>query len=174
MWLFFLFFTSQKWSHQIYSSATARFRTGPSCQRFIFQIYIFLFPRTPDRALLTLRSSRMPYSVPPPHHLPPVLHEQSYVENEQEYHGYQRGKYLFPCGEVRTGSSISIIISNGEPLTQETVQNEADRMDIYHKLFLVARQEKLHNTPLVFSPDSKLRVLDLGTGTGIWAIDMAL
>lgn len=46
-------------------------------------------------------------------------------------------------------------------------------MDIYHKLFLVARHEKLHSTPLMFSPDSKLRVLDLGTGTGIWAIDMA-
>lgn len=81
---------------------------------------------------------------------------------------------MFPCGEVRTGSSISIIISNGEPLTQETVQTEKDRMDIYHKLFLVARKEKLHSTPFVFSPDSKLRILDLGTGTGIWAIDMAL
>ena len=44
-------------------------------------------------------------------------------------------------------------------------------MDIYHKLFLVARHEQLHKAPLLQSPD--IRILDVGTGTGIWAIDMA-
>ncbi len=44
-------------------------------------------------------------------------------------------------------------------------------MDIFHKLFLVARGERLHQMPLV--SHGQTRILDLGTGTGIWAIDMA-
>lgn len=48
---------------------------------------------------------------------------------------------------------------------------EKDRMDIYHKLFLVARRERLHQAPI---PENWApRILDLGCGTGIWAIDMA-
>jgi len=48
---------------------------------------------------------------------------------------------------------------------------EKDRMDIYHKLFLVARREHLHQAPIPqhWAP----RILDIGCGTGIWAIDMA-
>ena len=45
-------------------------------------------------------------------------------------------------------------------------------MDIFHKLFQVARNELLHQAPLIPNYDGP-RVLDLGTGTGIWAIDMA-
>lgn len=44
-------------------------------------------------------------------------------------------------------------------------------MDIYHKLFLVARRENLHQAPI--NPNWQPRILDLGCGTGIWAIDMA-
>lgn len=44
-------------------------------------------------------------------------------------------------------------------------------MDIYHKLFLVARHEMLHQNPILAK--DRVRILDLGTGTGIWAIDMA-
>lgn len=53
-------------------------------------------------------------------------------------------------------------------------QPEKDRMDIYHKLFLVARRDQLHSAPV--PPDARWgppRILDLGCGTGIWAIDMA-
>lgn len=49
-------------------------------------------------------------------------------------------------------------------------------MDIYHKLFSVARHERLYNAPLVATGtmgDRGPRILDLGTGTGIWAIDVA-
>jgi trans-aconitate methyltransferase len=44
-------------------------------------------------------------------------------------------------------------------------------MDIYHKLFLVARRDLLHQAPI--PPNWDPRILDLGCGTGIWAIDMA-
>lgn len=45
-----------------------------------------------------------------------------------------------------------------------------DRLDIYHKLFMVARRDQLHQAPM---PRIEPRILDLGCGTGIWAIDMA-
>jgi ubiquinone/menaquinone biosynthesis C-methylase UbiE len=48
-----------------------------------------------------------------------------------------------------------------------------DRMDIYHKFFSVARRDALHSTPFIPNYDRGPRILDLGTGTGIWAIDMA-
>lgn len=52
------------------------------------------------------------------------------------------------------------------------LQQEMDRMDIFHKFFLVARKEVLHTAPLIRNYDGP-RILDLGCGTGIWAIDMA-
>jgi len=52
------------------------------------------------------------------------------------------------------------------------MQDEKDRMDIFHKFFLVARHDLLHNTPFTPNYDGP-RILDLGCGTGIWAIDMA-
>lgn len=58
-----------------------------------------------------------------------------------------------------------------DPLSS-SLQQEKDRMDIFHKIFLVARKEELHKVQLVPNYESP-RILDLGTGTGIWAIDMA-
>lgn len=47
-------------------------------------------------------------------------------------------------------------------------------MDILHKLFLVARREKLHSAPVPLNANwGPPRILDLGCGTGIWTIDMA-
>ncbi|KAF1813886.1 LaeA-like protein, partial [Eremomyces bilateralis CBS 781.70] len=70
----------------------------------------------------------------------------------QQYHGFRRGIYLYPCDE-----------------------HEKDRMDICHKLFSIARRGQLHNAPVsaTSNPYSPTRIMDLGCGTGIWAIDMA-
>ncbi|KAI9806533.1 MAG: Secondary metabolism regulator lae1 [Piccolia ochrophora] len=75
--------------------------------------------------------------------IPPVS------ENGRLFHGYMRGMYMYPCDE-----------------------QEKDRMDIFHKFFLVARKEVLHQSPLIPN-QGPTKILDLGTGTGIWAIDMA-
>ncbi|KAF2493853.1 S-adenosyl-L-methionine-dependent methyltransferase [Lophium mytilinum] len=72
----------------------------------------------------------------------------NYSENGRLYHGFRRGIYMYPCDEL-----------------------EKDRMDIYHKLFLVARRDHLHQAPM--PQQWEPRILDLGCGTGIWAIDMA-
>ena len=51
-----------------------------------------------------------------------------------------------------------------------------ERLDIYnHIIYTVARNGNLHKVPLVPSGDiiPQLRILDVGCGTGIWAIEMA-
>lgn len=51
-------------------------------------------------------------------------------------------------------------------------EKECDKIDIYHKIFLVLRKDELHTAPI--QPNYEpTRILDLGTGTGIWAIEMA-
>ncbi|MCJ1368523.1 hypothetical protein MMC16_007667 [Acarospora aff. strigata] len=67
-------------------------------------------------------------------------------ENGRRYHAYQEGKYIYPNDD-----------------------KESDRLDIVHKMFEVRLGGKLHKAPL---GKSLQRVLDIGTGTGIWAIDM--
>ncbi|KAM3077933.1 Secondary metabolism regulator lae1 [Clarireedia jacksonii] len=84
-------------------------------------------------------------SSPPPPPAPPV----DYIENGRLYHGFRKGKYMLPIDE-----------------------DEKDRMDIFHKFFLVARDNQLHSVKFIPNYDGP-RVLDLGTGTGIWGIDMA-
>lgn len=48
-------------------------------------------------------------------------------------------------------------------------ETEQDRLDLYHHIFLSLLGGKLHTAPL----DNPQRVLDVGTGTGLWAIDFA-
>ncbi|KAL9050345.1 MAG: hypothetical protein Q9162_006696 [Coniocarpon cinnabarinum] len=50
-------------------------------------------------------------------------------------------------------------------------KQEKVRMDMLHTILLEARRNELHRAPV--QNDKDFRILDLGTGTGIWAIDMA-
>jgi methylase of polypeptide subunit release factors len=43
-------------------------------------------------------------------------------------------------------------------------------MDLAHEIVLQLLGGELHKAPIVSNPQ---RILDVGTGTGIWAIDMA-
>lgn len=70
-------------------------------------------------------------------------------ENGRTYHAYKEGIYAFP---------------NDSP--------EADRLDLQHHLCSLTFDGKLFTAPI--PKDKKLNhVLDVGTGTGIWAIDFA-
>ncbi|OTA95201.1 hypothetical protein M434DRAFT_394094 [Hypoxylon sp. CO27-5] len=66
-------------------------------------------------------------------------------ENSRRYHKYNEGRYHFPNDDA-----------------------EQEREDMQHAMVVLLCNGKLHFAPLE-NPQS---VLDIGTGTGIWAIDM--
>jgi hypothetical protein len=65
-------------------------------------------------------------------------------ENGRRYHKFREGAYLFP---------------NDEP--------EQDREDMKHAMVVNLCGGRLHYAPL----NNPQNIIDLGTGTGIWAID---
>ncbi|MCJ1382886.1 hypothetical protein MMC17_005999 [Xylographa soralifera] len=67
-------------------------------------------------------------------------------EHGRRYHAYKEGSYIYPNDE-----------------------KESDRLDIAHKMMEVSMNGKLYLAPLKGDPG---RVLDIGTGTGIWAMEM--
>jgi hypothetical protein len=69
-------------------------------------------------------------------------------ENGRRYHKYKEGKYYFPNDE-----------------------DEQDRLDLQHQLFLPTLDGKLNLAPIEKVSGGIHTVLDIGTGTGIWAID---
>ena len=92
----------------------------------------------------------------------------NYLENGRYYHGFRRGMYMYPCDEV---SRPCAALPRPTDCVCACVQQEKDRMDIYHKLFSVARRDQLHQAPIPQRWEP--RILDIGCGTGIWGIDMA-
>lgn len=80
---------------------------------------------------------------------------------------FRREKYIFPIDEVRMISAHEVAMR----LTPPRAKEEKNRLDIFHKFFLVARDNNLFSAPL--DVKQALRVLDLGTGTGIWAIELS-
>ena len=66
-------------------------------------------------------------------------------ENGRRYHSYKAGSYPLPNDE-----------------------KELDRIDLKHHIMLLLCDGHLHVAPL----HKPRRVLDVGTGTGIWAIEM--
>ncbi|WYZ44745.1 hypothetical protein EsH8_VIII_000061 [Colletotrichum jinshuiense] len=72
------------------------------------------------------------------------------IENGRTYHKYKDGKYSYPNDE-----------------------RENERLDIQHNMFLLTFDNKLGTAPPNMK-DSNVkvgRVLDVGTGTGIWAME---
>ncbi|KAF9874910.1 umta methyltransferase family protein [Colletotrichum karsti] len=69
------------------------------------------------------------------------------VEYGRRYHAFRAGSYKFPNDE-----------------------REMERLDLAHAMMVLAMGNKLYCSPL--QPERIQRVLDIGTGTGIWAIEM--
>ncbi|KAE8367100.1 putative methyltransferase [Aspergillus caelatus] len=68
-------------------------------------------------------------------------------ENGRRYHAYRQGEYVIPNDE-----------------------REQDRLDLGHHICSLVLGGALCQSPISDNPG---RILDLGTGTGLWAIDMA-
>ncbi|EXJ93591.1 hypothetical protein A1O1_01983 [Capronia coronata CBS 617.96] len=67
-------------------------------------------------------------------------------ENGRRYHSFRAGKYFAPNDE-----------------------REQERLDLLHHVQSIVLGGELHKAPV----DNPARILDIGTGTGIWAIDIA-
>lgn len=68
-------------------------------------------------------------------------------ENGRRYHAFREGSYVLPNDE-----------------------DEQDRLDLHHHVFRLCLGGQLFRAPL---ENDNARVLDIGTGTGIWAISFA-
>ncbi|CAJ2505888.1 Uu.00g000180.m01.CDS01 [Anthostomella pinea] len=65
----------------------------------------------------------------------------------RRYHSYQAGQYSWPNDDTEQG-----------------------RLDMIHHVFYRLLEDRLYLAPI--NPDRGLKVLDIGTGTGLWAIEM--
>ena len=68
------------------------------------------------------------------------------VENGRRYHAFKDGSYVMPNDDT-----------------------ELDRLDLMHQLIRITMRNQLHFAPI---GEGNPKVLDVGTGTGIWAIEM--
>lgn len=71
-------------------------------------------------------------------------------ENGRTYHAYKDGKYVIPND-----------------------MQEQERLDLQHHLFLLTFEDRLYLSPAGTGGHKLHNVLDVGTGTGLWALDFA-
>ncbi|KAL2678450.1 hypothetical protein Neosp_009196 [[Neocosmospora] mangrovei] len=65
---------------------------------------------------------------------------------------------------------LEVDVSGDQKPSRPNDDEEQDRMDLAHHIYRLLIGGKLHLAPIGDNPQ---RVLDLGTGTGIWAMDFA-
>jgi hypothetical protein len=71
---------------------------------------------------------------------------ESIIENGRTYHKYKEGQYYLPNDDA-----------------------EQDRLNLQHHLWTLTLDGRLHLAPI----ENPQRVLDVGTGTGLWALEYA-
>ncbi|KUJ18903.1 S-adenosyl-L-methionine-dependent methyltransferase, partial [Mollisia scopiformis] len=76
-------------------------------------------------------------------------------ENGRTYHHFKQGKYNLPNDEVDHLSAPNTLL------------------DLQHTLFYLTLHEKLYLAPIGVEPHNVRQVLDIATGTGIWAIEFS-
>ncbi|KAI9764040.1 MAG: hypothetical protein M1840_008916 [Geoglossum simile] len=90
-------------------------------------------------------------------------------ENGRRYHAYRDGEYWYL--EPATHPSLIVVILRQNLFFRgPNDEQAADLNDISHHLYTLILDGKLCLAPI---GDNLQKVLDVGTGTGIWAIDFA-
>lgn len=101
-------------------------------------------------------------------------------EPEFEYESDSNSEITFTGDEVRSSASsqFSFTYDNGRRYHSDRFKSEyylpndeceQDRLDLYHHIFLSLLGGALYISPL----QNPKKILDVGTGTGIWAMDIA-
>ncbi|KAG9241700.1 S-adenosyl-L-methionine-dependent methyltransferase [Calycina marina] len=72
------------------------------------------------------------------------------TENGRRFHRFRSGQYHLPNDET-----------------------EQDRLDLQHHMFMFTIDDKLHLAPIEILEGGLNNVLDIGTGTGLWATEFA-
>lgn len=67
------------------------------------------------------------------------------MKNNRRYHAYKEGSYILPNDN-----------------------QELERLDMMHQMAMIVKMDRLYTAPI----KNPKRILDLGCGTGIWAIEM--
>ncbi|ERS99692.1 hypothetical protein HMPREF1624_03055 [Sporothrix schenckii ATCC 58251] len=110
----------------------------------------------------------------------PFAHEDSHGSSSR--HGSGSSQRSPPAGRRSSPSAASLttqehgrhFLANSPQYLFPWDSVEAHSMDLFHKAATLARgggRARIHSAPL--RPNEHLRILDLGTGTGLWVVEMA-
>lgn len=89
------------------------------------------------------------------------------MENGRRYHRYHEGGRWLSSARVNLYAPSNL---SGTAYPYPNDERELDRLDMQHHMLKLVMQGQLYHVPL---KDPK-EILDIGTGSGIWPIEMGM
>ncbi|KAK7921293.1 hypothetical protein PG985_009315 [Apiospora marii] len=116
-------------------------------------------------------SSAQPPSVPPMSPIPPMVgyDTDTYGRIPSQFSVYDNDPYYGSVIEPSSGRTYQNFKPGRYPLPDDDAEQE--RMDLQHCMFRIALGGRLYLSPIKF--ETTKHVLDVGTGTGVWANEFA-